>query len=37
MDVVTPAGGDNRATARTWPDVLDSLLLGHDLTADDTA
>ncbi|GAA2363915.1 anthranilate phosphoribosyltransferase [Streptomyces sparsogenes] len=37
MDVVTPAGGDNRATARTWPDVLDSLLLGHDLAADDTA
>lgn len=37
MDVVTPAGGDNRATARTWPDVLDSLLLGHDLGADDTA
>ncbi|WP_431044844.1 anthranilate phosphoribosyltransferase [Streptomyces sp. P1-3] len=37
MNVVTPAGGDNRATARTWPDVLKSLLAGADLSADDTA
>ncbi|MEU8823743.1 anthranilate phosphoribosyltransferase [Streptomyces sp. NPDC048636] len=37
MDVVTPAGGDSTATARTWPDVLTSLLSGQDLTADDTA
>ncbi|KUJ54512.1 anthranilate phosphoribosyltransferase [Streptomyces albus subsp. albus] len=36
MDVVTPAGGDNRA-ARTWPGVLNSLLRGQDLSADDTA
>ncbi|GLV73678.1 anthranilate phosphoribosyltransferase [Streptomyces hygroscopicus] len=37
MDVVTPAGGDSTATARTWPDVLSSLLAGQDLGADDTA
>ncbi|MBL1096973.1 anthranilate phosphoribosyltransferase [Streptomyces coffeae] len=37
MDVVTPAGGDSTATARTWPDVLTSLLDGQDLSADDTA
>ncbi|EFL26794.1 anthranilate phosphoribosyltransferase [Streptomyces himastatinicus ATCC 53653] len=37
MDVVTPAGGDSTATARTWPDVLSSLLDGQDLSADDTA
>src|ERR1044072_5739198 len=37
MDVVTPAGGDSTATARTWPDVLSSLLGGQDLSADDTA
>ncbi|WAP55565.1 anthranilate phosphoribosyltransferase [Streptomyces sp. S465] len=37
MDVVTPAGGDSTATARTWPDVLSSLLVGQDLGADDTA
>ncbi|QKV95417.1 anthranilate phosphoribosyltransferase [Streptomyces sp. NA02950] len=37
MDVVTPAGGDSTAMARTWPDVLTSLLSGQDLSADDTA
>ncbi|GAA1125502.1 MULTISPECIES: anthranilate phosphoribosyltransferase [Streptomyces violaceusniger group] len=37
MDVVTPAGGDSTATARTWPDVLTSLIAGRDLDADDTA
>ncbi|WP_030831467.1 anthranilate phosphoribosyltransferase [Streptomyces hygroscopicus] len=37
MDVVTPAGGDSTATARTWPDVLSSLLAGQDLGANDTA
>ncbi|MGW2324460.1 anthranilate phosphoribosyltransferase [Streptomyces sp. NPDC001700] len=37
MDVVTPAGGDSTAAARTWPDVLTSLLGGQDLSADDTA
>ncbi|GGR01961.1 anthranilate phosphoribosyltransferase [Streptomyces netropsis] len=36
MNVVTPAGGDS-ATARTWPGVLDALLDGVDLSADDTA
>ncbi|GAA3370486.1 anthranilate phosphoribosyltransferase [Streptomyces sannanensis] len=36
MNVVTPAGGDSVA-ARTWPRVLDTLLIGADLTADDTA
>ncbi|TVL90938.1 anthranilate phosphoribosyltransferase [Streptomyces sp. SAJ15] len=36
MNVVTPAGGDS-ATARTWPDVLNSLLSGADLSAGDTA
>ncbi|HCA84683.1 MAG TPA: anthranilate phosphoribosyltransferase [Streptomyces sp.] len=36
MNVVTPAGGDSVA-ARTWPDVLTSLLAGVDLGADDTA
>lgn len=37
MDVVTPAGGDSTATARTWPDVLTSLIAYRDLDADDTA
>ncbi|MER5728711.1 anthranilate phosphoribosyltransferase [Streptomyces sp. NPDC002138] len=36
MNVVTPAGGDSVA-ARTWPAVLDALLAGRDLGADDTA
>lgn len=36
MNVVTPAGGDS-ATVRTWPGVLDALLAGVDLSADDTA
>lgn len=36
MNVVTPAGGDSVA-ARTWPAVLDALLDGRDLGADDTA
>ncbi|MGW1839303.1 anthranilate phosphoribosyltransferase [Streptomyces sp. NPDC002067] len=36
MNVATPAGGDSVA-ARTWPDVLNALLGGRDLTADDTA
>ncbi|MET3987397.1 anthranilate phosphoribosyltransferase [Streptomyces sp. PvR034] len=36
MNVVTPAGGDSVA-ARTWPGVLDALLDGRDLAADDTA
>ncbi|MYT27783.1 MULTISPECIES: anthranilate phosphoribosyltransferase [unclassified Streptomyces] len=36
MNVVTPAGGGNVA-ARTWPAVLNALLDGRDLTADDTA
>jgi anthranilate phosphoribosyltransferase len=30
-------GGDSAATARTWPDVIGSLLAGHDLGADGTA
>ncbi|MGW7437753.1 anthranilate phosphoribosyltransferase [Streptomyces sp. NPDC054849] len=36
MNVVTPAGGDSVA-ARGWPGVLDALLTGQDLSADDTA
>ncbi|MFB7183111.1 anthranilate phosphoribosyltransferase [Streptomyces sp. NPDC056257] len=36
MNVVTPAGGDSVA-ARGWPGVLDALLTGQDLRADDTA
>ncbi|MCB5910684.1 anthranilate phosphoribosyltransferase [Streptomyces pinistramenti] len=36
MNVVTPVGGDSVA-ARTWPDVLNALLDGRDLAADDTA
>ncbi|MDJ0383317.1 anthranilate phosphoribosyltransferase [Streptomyces sp. G-G2] len=36
MNVVTPAGGGSVA-ARTWPAVLDALLEGRDLGADDTA
>ncbi|MEU3465503.1 anthranilate phosphoribosyltransferase [Streptomyces sp. NPDC006733] len=36
MSVVTPAGGDSSAT-NSWPGVLNPLLRGHDLTADDTA
>ncbi|MFE4207583.1 anthranilate phosphoribosyltransferase [Streptomyces goshikiensis] len=36
MNVVTPAGGDSVA-ARGWPGLLDALLTGHDLGADDTA
>ncbi|MEV7418940.1 anthranilate phosphoribosyltransferase [Streptomyces sp. NPDC089919] len=36
MNVATPAGGDSVA-ARSWPSVLDALLTGRDLTADDTA
>ncbi|WP_059009027.1 anthranilate phosphoribosyltransferase [Streptomyces specialis] len=36
MSVVTPAGGDP-ASARTWPDLLASLMAGRDLTADDAA
>ncbi|TGB05998.1 anthranilate phosphoribosyltransferase, partial [Streptomyces palmae] len=36
MDVVTPVGGDNQA-ARTWPGVLNALMRGEDLSADDTA
>ncbi|WP_030206486.1 anthranilate phosphoribosyltransferase [Streptomyces sp. NRRL S-87] len=36
MNVVTPAGGDSVA-AGSWPAVLDALLNGKDLTADDTA
>lgn len=36
MSVVTPAGGDT-AAARSWPDVLKSLLAGTDLSADATA
>ncbi|MFG2191207.1 anthranilate phosphoribosyltransferase [Streptomyces sp. NPDC048639] len=37
MDRVTPAGADSPAAARTWPDVLTSLLAGQNLTAEDTA
>jgi anthranilate phosphoribosyltransferase len=36
MSAVTPAGGDT-AAARSWPDVLSSLIAGEDLTADATA
>ena len=36
MNVVTPVGGDS-AAARSWPDLLNALLRGQDLTADDTA
>jgi anthranilate phosphoribosyltransferase len=36
MSVVTPAGGDSSAS-HSWPGVLNPLLRGHDLTADDTA
>ncbi|MET8751606.1 anthranilate phosphoribosyltransferase [Streptomyces sp. NPDC004667] len=36
MNVVTPAGGDSVA-ARGWPGLLDALLTGQDLGADDTA
>lgn len=36
MSVVTPAGGDSSATF-SWPGLLNPLLNGHDLTADDTA
>jgi anthranilate phosphoribosyltransferase len=36
MSAVTPAGGDT-AAARSWPDVLSSLIAGEDLSADATA
>ncbi|MFF3020380.1 anthranilate phosphoribosyltransferase [Streptomyces sp. NPDC057939] len=36
MNVVTPAGGDSVA-ARGWPGILDALLTGRNLGADDTA
>ncbi|WP_424214137.1 anthranilate phosphoribosyltransferase [Streptomyces sp. BI20] len=36
MNVVTPAGGDSVAD-RAWPGLLDALLTGRDLGADDTA
>ncbi|MGI5351963.1 anthranilate phosphoribosyltransferase [Streptomyces sp. CA-250714] len=36
MSAATPAGGDTMA-ARTWPDVLSTLLAGEDLSADATA
>ncbi|MEU2793460.1 anthranilate phosphoribosyltransferase [Streptomyces sp. NPDC007100] len=36
MNVATPNGGDSVA-ARTWPGVLEALLQGRDLGADDTA
>ncbi|ARQ71211.1 anthranilate phosphoribosyltransferase [Streptomyces marincola] len=36
MSVVTPAGGDP-AAAHTWPDVLSTLLVGQDLSADEAA
>ncbi|MFE0455310.1 anthranilate phosphoribosyltransferase [Streptomyces sp. NPDC058914] len=36
MSAVTPAGGDI-AAGRSWPRLLNGLLDGHDLTADDTA
>ncbi|NJP99774.1 anthranilate phosphoribosyltransferase [Streptomyces zingiberis] len=36
MNVVTPAGGGSVA-ARTWPDLLTTLLDGVDLSADETA
>ncbi|CAL9427074.1 anthranilate phosphoribosyltransferase [Streptomyces sp. NPDC057838] len=36
MSAVTPAGGDT-AAGRSWPLLLNGLLEGRDLTADDTA
>ncbi|MFF4094168.1 anthranilate phosphoribosyltransferase [Streptomyces sp. NPDC001834] len=36
MNVVTPVGGDSVAD-RSWPGVLNPLLRGEDLSADDTA
>jgi len=36
MSAVTPAGGDT-AAGRSWPRLLNGLLDGHDLPADDTA
>ncbi|MFJ2903509.1 anthranilate phosphoribosyltransferase [Streptomyces sp. NPDC087212] len=36
MSAVTPAGGDT-AAGRSWPALLNGLLAGHDLGADDTA
>ncbi|MET9442591.1 anthranilate phosphoribosyltransferase [Streptomyces sp. NPDC006610] len=36
MSAVTPAGGDT-AAGRTWPALLNGLLDGRDLSADDTA
>ncbi|GAB3178526.1 anthranilate phosphoribosyltransferase [Streptomyces incanus] len=36
MSAVTPAGG-NTAAGRSWPALLNGLLDGHDLSADDTA
>ncbi|ONK14973.1 anthranilate phosphoribosyltransferase [Streptomyces sp. MP131-18] len=36
MSVVTPAGG-SPAAARTWPDVLSTLIAGRDLTTDEAA
>lgn len=36
MNVVTPVGGDSVA-AQTWPELLNALLAGRDLSADDTA
>src|SRR4051812_5451684 len=36
MSDATPTGGD-RAQARTWPAVLNALLRGNDLSAEDTA
>lgn len=36
MSAVTPAGGDTTAD-RSWPALLNGLLDGRDLSADDTA
>ncbi|MBO7939366.1 MULTISPECIES: anthranilate phosphoribosyltransferase [Streptomyces] len=36
MSAVTPAGGDT-AAVRSWPALLNGLLAGRDLSADDTA
>ncbi|MFE1954721.1 anthranilate phosphoribosyltransferase [Streptomyces sp. NPDC059524] len=36
MSALTPAGGDT-AAGRSWPSVLNGLLEGRDLSADDTA
>ncbi|MFE6740173.1 anthranilate phosphoribosyltransferase [Streptomyces tubercidicus] len=36
MNVVTPVGGGSVA-AHTWPELLNALLAGRDLSADDTA